>query len=428
MTGPCHVVVAALQQGSLRRFLDFGLPSQLAFGNLPALDWGRRSAYKIFVRHGERAMLDAHPAMTRLRTLIEPTIVPMDENQIASGMADVVETACEGAAIPAAVEDGAVMIFLSAGLFLSNEALAFAARAIAAGSTAVLAPRLIVSAEQAGPSLDVGEKNFVFDLGSRSLVAWAWPRIHERARAQIWQGDLIDPMPDQLFRKSGDGAAVAISIRPHVLAARPERRSAALAAGSAADLVERACPDLARHRHVESTDELVLLDVRHDADGQAVGGCRRSIYAVVPWVEHAHVPFAAKSLPICRFHDGDALPAARAAAEAEARSLATELTAGLAVPDWHLFGFDQRRLGARLARRHGVVPPAFRARAYHPALRGLMSSMAELATNFPPDAPPLDRAVIDYLSRAQITGSAEATAGFATEFETLWRRLHEAGT
>lgn len=53
--------------------------------------------------------------------------------------------------------------------------------------------------------------------------------------------------------------------------------------------------------------------------------------------------------------------------------------------------------------------------------------MNEIAPLFPPETPALDRAVVDYLARAQITGAAETTAAVAVEFETLWRRLHEAG-
>jgi len=420
---PCHVVVAALQEGALARYLDFGLPSQLAQGNLPALAWGERSAYKLFVRERETAQLEGHPALLRLRHLVEPTIVTLQDHQIGEGMADVVETACEAAAIPAAVEASAVLIFLNSGLVLSNDALGRAHQAIAAGATAVLAPRLIVSAMGAQSWLSGG----VIDKSGRDLVRWAWPNLHDRARAQFWQGNLIDPMPDQLFVAAGEGAAVALSIKPHVLAVKPERRSAALKAGSAADLVERACPDFARHHHVVDSDDIVLVDVWRDQDGQVAGLYRRHIYSVIPWVEHALLPRGVPVPSVCRLHGGDPDPAALASAEAEARALAAEMTAGLVVPDWHLFGFDHRRLGARLARRHGVVTPAFRARAYHPALRGLLSPMNEIAPLFPPETPALDRAVVDYLARAQITGAAETTAAVAVEFETLWRRLHEAG-
>jgi len=420
---PCHVVVAALQEGALARYLDFGLPSQLARGNLPALAWGERSAYKLFVRERETAALEGHPAMQRLGRLVEPTIVPLPDDRIDQGMADVVETACEGAAIPAAVEAGATLVFLTAGLILSQDALGSALQTIRSGATAVLAPRLVVSAAKAVPEFS----DSVIERGGRDLVRWAWPNLHDRARAQFWQGNLIDPMPDQLFVAAGECAAVAISINPHVLAVKPERRSAALKAGSAADLVERACPDLARHHHVAGADDLALLDAWRDEDGHVAGVHRRHVHTLIPWVEHALLARSAGGLSMCRLHAGDADAEALAKAEADARALAAELARGLAVPDWHLFGFDQRRLGARLARRYGVVPPAFRARAYHPSLRGLLGPMSEFAPKFPSEMPKLERAAMDYLARAQITGAAETTAIFATEFEALWRRLHEAG-
>ena len=101
--GAAHrICVAALQDGALDRFLDLGLPSQLAPGNLPALVAAGSVGYTIYVRSEEKSKIGQAAAFAALRRILEPTVVDLRSSQIEPGMADVVEIACEGASIRSA--------------------------------------------------------------------------------------------------------------------------------------------------------------------------------------------------------------------------------------------------------------------------------------------------------------------------------------
>jgi hypothetical protein len=424
--GAAHrICVAALQDGALDRFLDLGLPSQLAPGNLPALVAAGSVGYTIYVRSEEKSKIGQAAAFAALRRILEPTVVDLSSSQIEPGMADVVEIACEGASIRSAAGADATLIFLGAGTVLADGTLARAAAKIEEGMRAVLTPRLIVDASAARSWTENARTEGRLALAPRRLIAESWPILHPRSRAQFWRTSTIDPMPDQLLFEVGSGAAIALSIRPHVLACKPEKRSIVAEAESAADLVERACPDLRRVATIGDSDDLALVDAWRPEDGHVAAMFPRNAFGVVPWIEHVLLPRVDARPALTVLRDGDVDAERLAGARNEAERVVDEIVGGLGAPDWHLFGCDQRRLGMRLARRHRVVPAHFRARAYHPALRGLITPMAELVGKFPPNMSPLARETAAFLARKPSAMSAKTMNADAPEYEALWRRLRE---
>jgi hypothetical protein len=168
------------------RFLDYGLPTQLAPGNLPALPAGR-CVYHIFTPSGDAEQFRNALSFQHLQRLMPTTLETIDDVYLGHSYAAMTE--CHNRGLAHGRGEDCAFVFLSPDSLWSDGSFRHMHQLTVTGKRAVLlaAPRLV--AEEVLPTLPASSPDDgSIRLSGRQLSDLMMRHLHPASRADTWVG------------------------------------------------------------------------------------------------------------------------------------------------------------------------------------------------------------------------------------------------
>ncbi len=258
--GNIEVLLPVWGERYIRDFLDYGLPSLLAPGNLPALSKLAPCTFVLLAPARDAAIIQSHKLWTRLLDCCSVRIAPIDD--LISRSSSTVLTLAYALAIREARERALDTCFvpLVADYVMSDGSLLAVVKHVFAGASGVLAGNFQVAREIALPLLEGGRgDNGVLAIAQRSLVEISFNALHRTTRDEIiGESRGARPETNRLFWRVDPHCMVGRFYLMHMIAIRPEIPDFRIAAPSDYSLIPELCPSGEIIRMTDSDDYFVV--------------------------------------------------------------------------------------------------------------------------------------------------------------------------
>jgi len=246
----------------VRQFLEFGLPTLLAPGNLPALAETLPCEFEILTSLENESFIKQHPAYRKLAETCQTSIRLIDHLITARNYSTTITLA-----YAEAIRDlGASMVdtcffFLVSDYIMANGSLMNVLNAVRSGSNAVLVGNFQVRAEEAMPWLTQQRERQGgrLELGSRQLMTWALKHLHPATVANIVNNPLShNNHANRLFWRVDPNTLLGRFYLMHMIAIRPEVADFQIGASCDYSFVPEMCPSANISVITDSDDYLVI--------------------------------------------------------------------------------------------------------------------------------------------------------------------------
>ena len=389
----------------VRQFLEIGLPTLLAPGNVPALAQSLPSEFCILTSAADESYIRKHPAFVRLAQVCRASIRPID-HLITAGNNSTTLTLAYAEAIraagPAALDT--CFFFLVSDYIVADGSLASVLARVRAGSDAVLVGNFQVTAEEAMPWL---RERIAPDaapgaaLSARALMRFALDHLHPATVANtVNVSSAHNAHTNRLFWRVDDRTLIGRFYLMHMIAVRPEVIDFKVGASWDYSFVPEMCPS-GNVSVITDSDEYLVVEMQprgHEAGFLREGPLRPDVLArsLDEWATAQHRANVAHTLV---YHAGD-LPPALPAAVAAADEYVAQVSRHLRGPPQPHFGHPYWR-GAI-----ATVQEAARGRLSSEALRNILGTpsrggfwverLRALAIGYPPRVRPWHPRWADY--------------------------------
>lgn len=250
-----------------RLYLDVSLPSQLAPGNLPALERSADGVYRIFTTAEDATIIRPSPAYRRLQSITPTEIVTVE----IPARTDPYETLTrlQMQALREAAAVGAYALLLAPDIVIADGGIDRLARLAAEGKKAVMVLSVRVAKESFAPELrrrlsqgpDAAVK-----ISSADLVELAIKHFHPTSRALVWPP--TTSWPSHLYWPVEDAGFIAAGFHLHPILVAPAKTDGLLGSTIDGDFVARNFSADEVHV-VDDSTELTVFEMSSAA--QAVG-------------------------------------------------------------------------------------------------------------------------------------------------------------
>jgi len=389
----------------VRQFLEIGLPTLLAPGNVPALAQSLPSEFRILTSAADESYIRQHPAFLRLAQVCRASIRPID-HLITAGNNSTTLTLAYAEAIraagPAALDT--CFFFLVSDYLIADGSLASVLARVRAGSGAVLVGNFQVTAEEATPWLRAriapdGVAGAAFS--ARELMRFALDHLHPATVANtVNVSSTYNAHTNRLFWRADDRTLIGRFYLMHMIAVRPEVIDFRVGASWDYSFVPEMCPS-GNVSVITDSDEYLVVEMQprgHEAGFLREGPLRPAVLArsLEEWATAQHRENVARTLI---YHAEDlppALPAAVTAADEYVAQVARQLRG----PPQPHFGHPYWR-GAiatvQEAARGRLSPEALRNILGTPSRRGFwVERLRALVIGYPPRVRPWHPRWADY--------------------------------
>jgi hypothetical protein len=326
----------------VRQFLEVGLPTLLAPGNVPALAQSLPCEFQLLTSAADESYIRQHPAFSRLAGVCQVAIRPID-HLITAGNNSTTLTLAYLEAIRAA---GPVMLdtcffFLVSDYIVADGSLASVLARVRAGASAVLVGNFQVTAEEAMPWLRdrIGPAAAGASLSARELMQWALGHLHPATVANTVNVSLThNTHTNRLFWRVDDHTLLGRFYLMHMIAVRPEVSDFRIGASWDYSFVPEMCPS-GNVSVITDSDEYLVIEMQpraHEAGFLRRGPLRPEALArsLSEWTTTQHRCNVAHSLI---YHAGD-VPAALPAVVAAADQYVAQVTRALPGPPQPHYG------------------------------------------------------------------------------------------
>jgi hypothetical protein len=357
----------------VRQFLEIGLPTLLAPGNVPALAQSLPSEFEILTSAADESFIRQHPVFLRLAEVCRANIRPID-HLITAGNNSTTLTLAYAEAIRAA---GRAMLdtcflFLVSDYIVADGSLASVLARVRAGAGAVLVGNFQVTAEEAMPWL---RERIGSDAGAgaaisaRVLMRFALDHLHPATVANTVNASLThNAHTNRLFWRVDDQTLLGRFYLMHMIAVRPEVIDFRVGASWDYSFVPEMCPS-GNVSVITDSDEYLVVEMQpraHEAGFLRPGPLRPEALArsLEEWTTAQHRENVARTLV---YHAAE-LPPSLPAAVAAADDYVAQVTR-------HLRGPPQPHVGHPYWRGAvATVQEALRGRLSPEALRNLLGA------------------------------------------------------
>jgi hypothetical protein len=260
----------------LRQFLDFGLPTMLAPGNIPALAQTLPTRFTLMTRRDEIPIVLSHPAWQRLCQICQTTVHPIDDLIIEGHHAVTLTLAYEQAMrVREVAMRETCFFFLVADFLLADGALMRVLRSINEGASGVVAGNFQIVAEDAAPVLrSFARHQSALVLPPRKLMELSLAHLHPATVANIVNYPTShNPEANRLFWRVDDATLLGRFFLMHMIAIRPEVTAFQISAPSDYSFIPELCPS-GRIDVMTNSDEYLAVEMQpriHDTRGHRPG-------------------------------------------------------------------------------------------------------------------------------------------------------------
>lgn len=261
---PIHVIVPVWGAAYTRCFLDVGLPSLLAPGNLPALDRDKGNVLHILTTKADREVIEQEAVWQRARAVLDCRV------DILAGAANEIRephrvmSDCHRMAIQYGDSRSAAMVFYNPDVVMADGGMQSLVRLLAAGKRAVQTVGLRLFKDDAVPLLlaqHLAADGVAVTVSPRALMAIAMRHLHPITMMHMQDNPESDLLPQELFWRAGDEGLVARCFHIHPILVYPRNRNAPFTTTIDYDYLRAACPDPADEHVVIDSDEFCVCEL-----------------------------------------------------------------------------------------------------------------------------------------------------------------------
>ncbi|MBL9084339.1 MAG: hypothetical protein JNK76_21235 [Planctomycetales bacterium] len=254
-----HFLVPVWGLEYVDRFIETGLPSQLAPGNLPSLP-AQHCLYQIFTRTNDLPRLQGAKSFQRLQSLVTVVVTVIDEMDLSQPYNAM--TACYEQGIRAGRGVDTAFVFLTPDSIWSDGTFATMDRLQRAGKRAVVVTGLRMREELAVDALRC--RYFRRDDQSlavppRDLVAHCLDNLHPLSVAHLCD-DAGNHSLGHYYYRVGATGLLARCVHIHPLMVRPAVAEQPMETTLDHEYVRRSCPDFNDVHVVTDSDELFCVE------------------------------------------------------------------------------------------------------------------------------------------------------------------------
>jgi Methyltransferase domain len=315
----------------VRQFLEVGLPTLLAPGNVPALAAAMPTRFIILSRLEDEDFIRHHPTFRRLCEVCETEIRLIDHLITGSNYSTTI-TLGYTEAIRAAGNDAldTCFFFLVSDYIMADGSLASALERMIEGRSGVLVGNFQVVLEDALPWLQeqLNRSPNVLAIPPRELLHWAFNHLHPATLANTVNVPLShNTHTNRLFWRVDGNTTLARFYLMHMLCIRPETTAFTIRASCDYSFIPELCPSGNVEVITDSDDYLVIemQPIQHEARFLQPGPLRPKALArtLSSWTTARHRENSQYSVI---FHANE-IPPACAGARAEADRFVTRVSA-----------------------------------------------------------------------------------------------------
>jgi hypothetical protein len=306
----------------VREFLERGLPTLLAPGNIPALAGALPTEFVLLTSASDQAFVREHPTFKRLAAVCE-TKLQLIDHLITDGNHSTTITLAYTEALR---ESGDAMLetcffFLVSDYIVADGSLANALKRMLAGASAVVVGNFQVASEDALPWLQdkIAVSKQTLALPPRELMHWALNHLHPATLANIVNIPFShNSHTNRLFWRVDGGTILGRFYLMHMLCVRPETTDFVIGASCDYSFIPEMCPS-GNVEAITDSDEYLVIElqpIKHESAFLRPGPLepRELAKSLSEWTTAVHRDNARRTVV---FHAGD-LPSQLNAKNAEA--------------------------------------------------------------------------------------------------------------
>jgi hypothetical protein len=252
------IIVPVWGERFVARFLQYGLPTQLAPGNLPALPVDN-CTYHLFTTSADAEVMGRARAYQSLCMLMPTRIELIDDLYL--GHAYAAMTECHNRGLALGRGQDCPFVFLSPDSLWADGSFRAMRRLIESGKRAVLMAGPRVVAEEVLPILShkVSVSDSSIRLTGRESASLLMRHMHHSTRAYL-QHDGGSRGAGHYCWEVGTEGMLIRATHLHPVAVRPVERNMRLITNLDGDFVGSCCPDVSQVHVVTDSDEMCTLE------------------------------------------------------------------------------------------------------------------------------------------------------------------------
>ena len=256
----------------INQFLEFGLPTLLASGNIPAIAATLPCEFQLLTSAADAPIIAEHRAWQKLQSICQVKIVPIDDLITGDNHTTTITLAFSRAVRAAGVQMvDTCFINLCADYLFSDHALENVMKRMIAGASAVLAGNFHIVAEDGLGALrrKIDPTRVELPISARELIRCGITYIHPATVANIVNFGLFhNEHTNRLFWRVDDSTLIGRFYLLHVVCIRPEVTEFVTGSSFDYSFVPELCPSNKVDVITDSDDYFVLeLQTRnHEAN------------------------------------------------------------------------------------------------------------------------------------------------------------------
>ncbi len=261
----------------IKQFIDFGLPTLLAPGNLPAVAKSLPSTLVILTSADDAAILRGHPAIQYLSTICDVEFELVDDLITGDNYSTTITLAyARGVRAAGDAMRDTCFFFLISDYLMADGSLANVLSRIQAGASGVLAGNFQVVEREAEipfyPRFDQGTPELV--IHSRDLMRWALGHLHPMTAANMANFPLCHSAhSNRLFWRVDENTLIGRFYLMHMICIRPEVDEFVIGSSCDYSFIPELCPSDNVDVITDSDEYLVVeMQPRHHEKAASTGG------------------------------------------------------------------------------------------------------------------------------------------------------------
>jgi hypothetical protein len=325
----------------VRQFLELGLPTLLAPGNIPALAQSLPCEFVILTSTEDEAYIHDHPAFARLSAICRAEIRLIDHLVTGSNYSTTITLAYAEAvrATGSAMLD-TCFFFLVSDYIVAQGSLAGVLKAMQAGASGVQVGNFQVTAEDAIPWLreELDPASNTLALPPRDLVGWALGHLHPATVANVVNFPLShNAHTNRLFWRVDANTLLGRFYLMHMICIRPELENFNIGSSCDYSFIPEMCPS-GNVSVLTDSDDYLVIEMQpggHESGFLRPGPLRPRDLAKTlgEWTTAGHRQNASHSIVFHAADPPDVLPAAISEADAYIQAVA-RATRRRSQPHW----------------------------------------------------------------------------------------------
>src|SRR3974390_1102735 len=243
---PIHIITPVWGSSYTRCFLNVGITSLLAPGNLPALDRRRNHLLHVYAPESDREVIERSSIWQRIQENVRCRIDLIDGAAVARADAHKMMSMCHCDAITFANKQGAAMMFYNPDIVLADGGMQTLVRLLQEGKRAVQVVGLRLLKDDVLPQLMkqyVSADGTSLSISPRALMGVAMKHLHPISIMHLHDHEGEYLMPQELFWRIADEGIIARCFHIHPILVYPRNRDAKFTTTVDDDYLSSACPD-----------------------------------------------------------------------------------------------------------------------------------------------------------------------------------------